>query len=177
MIGSTSTTSMEENDYDKVPVDAMSGIKNSIPKDFPKFNNISDSQPSSSGYKTLEPQRQVTPNVYDAPLTKSHINAISARGDRKSKKCARKVQNLLRTFILLSTVLSVAALAVAVVSIVMVTHQIAECKGQVESLIEEFCDNVITGGQDNGLPCGMVDKWNDTACNCTSTAINMTSCP
>ena len=164
---------MELHDYDKVPVDAMSGIKNSIPEDFPKFNNIT--QPSSSGYKTLEPQRQDAPNVYDAPLTKSHINSISARGDRRSKRCAKKV--LLHNFVLLSTVLSVAALAVAVVSIVMVTHQIAECKGQVESLIEEFCDNVIIGGQDNEIPCGMVDELNDTTCNCTSTAINVTSCP
>ena len=75
----------------------------------------------------------------------------------------------------LRCVLSVAALAVAIMSITMVMHHIAECKGQVEGLMEEFCDIMITGGQNNiGMPCGMVDNWNDSVCNCTAMDMNMT---
>ena len=151
-----------EDDYDRVPVDqpavnTISGMKYSIqfPHDF-----SSDNVPlPPSVYKKLEPQKQDAPNEY-APLSKSSESATSGGGNRKNKcTTCRKVS--LCSFVLLTSVLSMAALAVAVVSIVMGMHQIAECKGQVESLIEEFCDG-ITGGQNNGTSSGMVmDSWNN----------------
>ena len=170
-----------EDDYDRVPVDTATGARNSTrfpdPEDFSN-NNIILSQPSS-GYKTLESQKRDSPNAY-APLTKSHKLATSGGSHRRNKKCATIRSFLLCKFVLLAIVLSMAALAVAIVSVAMMTHHIAECKGQVERLMEEFCDTMITGGQNNiGMPCGMVDNWNDSmyVCNCTAMDMNMTSYP
>ena len=164
-----------EDGYDRVPVDTSSGVRNSTrfpdPDDF--SNNIT-SQPSS-GYKTLVSQKQDSPNAY-ASLTKSQKYPTSGGGHRKNKKCAKIRSVLLCQFILFAIVLSIAALAVAILSVAMVMHHIAECKGQVEGLMEEFCDIVITGGQNNiGMPCGMVDNWNDSVCNCTAMDMNMTT--
>ena len=166
-----------EDGYDRVPVDTPSGVRNSTrfpdPDDF--SNNIT-SQPSS-GYKTLESQKRDSSNTY-APLTKSHKYPTPGGGHRKNKKCATIRGVLLCKFVLFAIVLSIAALAVAIMSFAMVMRHIAECKGQVERLVEEFCDIMITGGQNNiGMPCGMVDNWNDSACNCTAMDMNMTSYP
>jgi hypothetical protein len=167
---------MDPDDYDTVPVDTASGAKNSIRfADSEDFSNKNITAQPSSGYKTLDTQKRDSPNAYAKPLTKSQKYANSGGDNRKNKTCATIRIVLLCKFVLFAIVLSMAALATAVMSVAMVTHQIAECKGQVE----KFC-GTITGGQNNiGILCGMVDNWNDTTCmcNCTAMDINMTSYP
>ena len=132
-------------------------------------DNCNTNGPQHSTYKTLRAQNP--PSKY-ASIRQSEINAVSKDGGQKRKKvCAKRA--LLCNFVLLSTILSMAALAVAVVSILMVTRQMVECKGQVASLMEQFCNN-IDGNQNGDMLCVAVDNMNDT--NCTFIAINMKAC-
>ena len=156
----------KESTYDIVdPTTPATGIK--IPGWTPG-HNCNTNGPQYSTYKTLEAQNP--PSKY--AISQRVKNAVSKDGGQKRKKvCAKRA--ILCNFVLLSTILSMAALAVAVVSILMVTRQMVECKGQVASLMEQFCDN-IDGNQNGDMPCVAVDNVNDT--NCTFIAINMKAC-
>ena len=135
----------------------------------------SNTQTGSQRLKTYQPldlQSQNSSSFY------STINSGASKiGHRKEKKKAslRVKQALLCNFVLLSTVLSMAAVAMAIVSIITITRQTEEYKGQVESLREQFFGNMNTC-RNNGTLFATVEGWSNTS-NCTMSYTCMKLCP